>query len=85
MEELLKNAGASSILRHPGAKDDETDIDAVFPDEPSQRLTFEIQAHGSQTAFEDLATGKCDIGMASRQIKADEAQKCAVAGLGDRL
>jgi phosphate transport system substrate-binding protein len=85
MESMLKNAGASSILRRPGAKEDETDIDAVLPNEPSQRLTFEIQAHGSQTAFEDLAAGKCDIGMASRQIKPNEAQSCAIAGLGDML
>jgi len=41
-----------------------------------------VQAHGTKTAFEDMATGKCDIGMASRQIKSDEAQKCAHAGLG---
>jgi phosphate transport system substrate-binding protein len=29
------------------------------------------------------STGKCDIGMASRRIKADEAQNGALAGLGD--
>jgi phosphate transport system substrate-binding protein len=83
VEEMLKSAGATSIQRHPGAKEDETDIDAILPEESGQKVTFEIQAHGSATAFEDLLAGKCDIGMASRQVKPDEAEKCAAAGLGD--
>jgi len=83
VEAMLKDLGATSIQRHPGAKEDETDVDALLPEEPDRKITFEIQAHGSGTAFEDLAAGKCDIGMASRQIKPEEAQKCATAGLGD--
>ncbi len=42
---------------------------------------IEIHAHGSATAFEDLANGQADIGMASRKIKSEEVTQ--LAGLGD--
>ena len=82
-EEFLKFQGATSVERKPLAKEDETDVEAVLPNESTGPLTFEVQAHGSKTAFEDLASGKCDIGMASRQITSEEASQCARAGLGD--
>ncbi len=40
-----------------------------------------IAAHGSATAFTALAENSCDIGMASRKIKSDEAAK--LKSLGD--
>jgi glucose/mannose transport system substrate-binding protein len=82
-EEFLKYEGATSVQRKPRQKEDETDVEAVLPNESTKPLTFEVQAHGSKTAFEDLATGECDIGMASRRITSDEARQCALAGLGD--
>ncbi len=82
-EEFLKFEGATSIERKPRQKEDETDVEAVLPNQSTEPLTFEVQAHGSKTAFEDLAAGKCDIGMASRRITPDEARQCAMAGLGD--
>ena len=82
-EEFLKFEGATSVERKPRQKEDETDVEAVLPNQSTEPLTFEVQAHGSKTAFEDLATGKCDIGMASRRITPDEARQCAMAGLGD--
>lgn len=82
-EEFLKYQGATSVGRKPGEKEDETDVEAVLPNESKEPLTFEVEAHGSKTAFEDLANGKCDIGMASRQITSDEARQCELAGLGD--
>jgi glucose/mannose transport system substrate-binding protein len=82
-EDFLKYQGATSVQRKPGSKEDEVDIEAVLPSESGETLTIEIQSHGSSTAFEDLAHGQCDIGMSSRQIKPDEAQRCATAGLGD--
>lgn len=84
-EDFLKYEGATSVQRKPREKEDETDIEAILPNESAGPLTFEVQAHGTKTAFEDLAAGKCDIGMASRQITSDEAQQCALAGLGDML
>src|ERR1700733_6999826 len=82
-EEFLKFEGAISVQRKPGQKEDETDVEAVLQSQSTEPLTFEVQAHGSRTAFEDLATGKCDIGMASRRITPEEARRCATAGLGD--
>jgi glucose/mannose transport system substrate-binding protein len=84
-EDFLKYEGATSVQRKPGVREDEVDIEAVLPGESPQLVTFEIQAHGSKTAFEDLAAGKCDIAMSSRQIKSDEAQQCTLAGLGNML
>ena len=82
-EEFLKYEGATSVQRKPRQKEDETDVEGVLPNQSTDPLTFEVQAHGSKTAFEDLAAGRCDIGMASRPIKSDEAQQCALAGLGN--
>jgi len=82
-EDFLKNEGATSVQRKPREKEDETDIEAILPNESAEPLTFEVQAHGTKTAFEEMAAGKCDIGMASRQITSDEAKQCALAGLGD--
>jgi glucose/mannose transport system substrate-binding protein len=82
-EDFLKYQGATSVQRKPGSKEDEVDIEAILPSESGETVTIEIQSHGSSTAFEDLAHGQCDIGMSSRQIKPDEAQRCATAGLGD--
>jgi glucose/mannose transport system substrate-binding protein len=84
-EEFLKFQGATSVERKPRQKEDETDVEAVLPSRSVEPLTFEVEAHGSRTAFEDLAAGKCDIGMASRRITPDEAHQCAIAGLGDML
>ena len=40
-----------------------------------KREKVQLHAHGSSTAFKDLASGKADIGMASRRISADEVEK----------
>jgi glucose/mannose transport system substrate-binding protein len=82
-EDFLKYQGATSVQRKPGLKEDEMDIEATLPSESAEPVTIEIQSHGSSTAFEDLASGRCDIGMSSRQIKPDEVQRCSSAGLGD--
>ncbi|MBV8329660.1 MAG: extracellular solute-binding protein, partial [Verrucomicrobia bacterium] len=81
-EDLLKYEGATSVQLMPGSRQDELEIQAVLPNEPNPLITFEIQAHGSTTGLEDLANGSCDIAMSSRRIRADEAARCAVAGLG---
>jgi len=43
-------------------------------------MAIEIYAHGSSTAFRDLAAGRTDIGMASRPIKSEELKKLARLG-----
>jgi len=82
MEEFLKQEGATQILRKPGSDPEESTVEALMPGEIVPKA-FEIAAHGSKTAFEDLAAGKCEIGIASRAIKNDEADACAAVGLGD--
>jgi phosphate transport system substrate-binding protein len=42
-----------------------------------------LHRHGSATAFTDLEKKVAQIGMASRPVKAEEAQKIITAGLGD--
>lgn len=57
----------------------------------TDRKAIEIQAHGTSTAFVSnaqqpqcgIAEGHCDLGMASRAIKKDEAEIVMKAGRGD--
>jgi phosphate transport system substrate-binding protein len=75
---LQRKTGASAIVRRRTAPDEmvvearngERTIDAV-----------EISAHGTATAFADLASARCDIGMASRRIRPEEV--AALARWGD--
>src|SRR6201987_2019058 len=84
-EDFLKYEGATSVQRKPRIREDEIDVEAALPNDAGGPVTFEIQAHGSKTAFADLAAGRADIAMSSRQIKPEEAQQCASAGLGNLL
>lgn len=45
--------------------------------------TIEIQSHGSSTAFRDIASATCDIGMASRKITPQEIEVIKNVGFGD--
>lgn len=45
-------------------------------------VAIELHAHGSSTAFKDLATAKADVGMSSRRITPEEVRKLQPA-LGD--
>jgi phosphate transport system substrate-binding protein len=78
-EDFLKAQGATNVRITPGAKPQEKVVEGVLPGDgfPS---TIEIAAHGSATAFTALADKSCDIGMASRRIKPDEAAKLAPMG-----
>ena len=80
--EFLKGEGASNVQRKPGSSEEEMSVVGVMNGEQAAKA-IEIKAHGSQTAFDDLLAGKCDLGMASRQIKPEEAAAISDAGLGD--
>lgn len=56
---------------------DEHDVSCVAKGRP---LHATIAAHGSNTAFQGLADGNFDIGMASRRIKPDEVTQLAHFG-----
>jgi phosphate transport system substrate-binding protein len=79
-EEFLKQQGATEVKTLPGDRDDEVRVQGILPGDRAPDA-IEIHTHGSATAFEDLATGKADIGMASRKIKTEEVAQ--LAGLGD--
>ncbi len=79
----LKSKGAVDIGAHQrvgadGKPTDETDVSATLDGQP---IRVEVKAHGSATAFTDLAAGAADIGMASRAVKGDEA--ASLSKLGD--
>jgi len=78
-EAFLKAQGATNIRVLPGANPPEKIVQGVLPGDgfPS---SIDIAAHGSATAFTALAANACDIGMASRRIKPDEAAKLALMG-----
>lgn len=73
----LRQQGGDDIKVVPGKADEVTVEGSVS----GSRQAIAIAAHGSATAFADLATGKCDIGMASRKIKAEEVT--SLSSLGD--
>ncbi len=45
------------------------------------KVSFDIAAEGSSTAFTNLASGTAEIGMSSRKIKADERTLCRSKGI----
>jgi phosphate transport system substrate-binding protein len=79
VEKFLVREGATDVRRVPGAED-EVYVEGRLAG-ASDPVVVEIKAHGSGTAFEDLAAGAAEIGMSSRRIKPEE--KVRLAGLGD--
>ncbi len=79
-EGFLKQQGATEVKTLPGDRDDEVRVQGILPGDRAPKA-IEIHAHGSATAFEDLANGRADIGMASRKIKAEEVAQ--LSSLGD--
>ena len=78
-EAFLKDQGATNVRILPGANPLEKIVEGVLPGD-STPSSITIAAHGSATAFTSLAENSCDIGMASRKIKPDEASKLASLG-----
>lgn len=78
-EAWLASRGATN-LHHEPMGTDETRVYALLDANP---VAIEIRAHGSATAFTDLAKGAGDIGMASRRIKSNEVDDLKAKGLGD--
>ena len=74
---LMKQTGATVVIRRRTAPD-EMVVEAL--DGARVVEAVEIFAHGSSTAFDDLATGRCDIGMSSRRIRRKEVEKLSTLG-----
>jgi len=68
----LKSQGYGNVQLIPTAKDEQF---IVASDGSGNEVGVEIQAHGSSTGFHDLIKGQCDLAMASRAIKDEEAAK----------
>ena len=75
-EAYLRAAGAQNVKTIRGEAE-ESKVQGTLPGDSSPQI-IEIKAHGSATAFKDLKSSSCDIGMSSRPVKADE-----IADLGD--
>jgi phosphate transport system substrate-binding protein len=74
-EAYLKLKGAAATQETESAQD-EHQVLSTTPIGGS-RLGIEVYAHGSATAFKDLAAQSTDLGMASRRIKPEEATQLA--------
>jgi len=79
-EEFLKRQGATDVRTVPGADNDEFLVQGKLPGESSTK-SIQVKAHGSATAFTDLGSAVCDIGLASRRV--DPAEIRALSSLGD--
>lgn len=78
-EAFLKSLGATGIQTIPGSNPEEKIVQGTLPGD-NLASAIKIAAHGSATAFTDMAAGNNDIGMASRRVKPDEAAKLASFG-----
>jgi phosphate transport system substrate-binding protein len=78
-EAFLQRRSVSKAIVRRRTAPDEVLVEAHDGDRIVEAI--EVFAHGTATAFEDLGAGLCDVGMASRAIRPDEAQK--LASLGD--
>lgn len=71
-KEYLGSLGATDIAVLATDTGVENYVTANLKGEPVQ---IEMHAHGSTTAFVDLAAGSTDIGMSSRRIKSEEVEE----------
>ena len=78
-EAFLKDQGATDVRILPGANPVEKIVEGKLPGD-STESSITVAAHGSATAFTALAENNCDIGMASRKIKPEEAAKLTTLG-----
>ncbi|HEY0634291.1 MAG TPA: phosphate ABC transporter substrate-binding/OmpA family protein [Gammaproteobacteria bacterium] len=76
-EQWLKSRGYSQVTVTETAPEERL---VEGRDAKGRQLAVEIRAHGSTTAFTDLAAGSADLGMASRPIKGKEVAQLAPLG-----
>lgn len=73
----LLRMGADTVLQEPGATAEEIYMRGRFG---KTDKIVEIWSYGSNTGFNDLAWGKCDIGMSSKPIDNQNFQRLAAIG-----
>lgn len=79
-EAFLQQQGFNDVVRSPGGE--KSNVVGRDPRDNALRR-IEIVALGSATAFTDLASGACDVGLSSRRIKPQEVADLRQKGLGD--
>ena len=81
-EGFLRTLGSTDVDRNKD-KDGHAWIVTGHVPGNANAVEIDIDAAGSTTAFDDLAKGDCDVGMASRWATADEVTRISDAGHGD--
>ncbi len=79
-EGFLRKIGATNVQRLKNEKGPGKIVAGLVQ---GNLYHIDIQSKGTGTAFKDLKTDACDIGMASRPITAPERDELMKAGLGD--
>jgi phosphate transport system substrate-binding protein len=74
---FLADSGDTDVTLQQTGKPDETNIAGM---RDGKREVITVAAHGTATAFTDLAKGAADVGMASRRIKPAEAASLIAMG-----
>lgn len=80
VESFFERKGGIGIRRVTGATAEHRVVTASLG---GKLVSIDLEARGTATAFEGLAAGTCDLGMASRAISEEEAAKIQAAGLGN--
>lgn len=70
-ESFLSTKGAQGIRKTPGSVAGNSQVSGVLTGD-SQPFTVDIQSAGTTTAFQEMAGGRCDIAMASREASPEE-------------
>jgi phosphate transport system substrate-binding protein len=78
-EAYLRDRGATNVYIKTGSSPEAKTVYGTLPGSILP-VEIDISARGSATAFTSLADASCDIGMASRRIKPDEADKLNALG-----
>lgn len=81
-EKWLKSRGYTQVtVRETGP----VERLVIGRDARGRQFTVEVLAHGSSTAFTDLASGSADVGMASRPVKTKEVSELMHLGKLDNV
>lgn len=72
LKRFLETQGSLELVIAASNVPVEKQVQFVLPEQDLVARAVELHAHGSSTAFEDLAAGTADIGMSSRPIKSSE-------------
>jgi phosphate transport system substrate-binding protein len=69
VEDYLSSKGATDVRRESSSS-----VVVVSGSLAGERFIVEVRSAGTGTAFKEMAAGRCDVAMASRDATADELQ-----------